>query len=141
MEELRFPVSIKLRLDWSELDPFGHINNVMYFKYLQASRIRYWEMLGLDILHSAQGIGPLLASTRCDFRKPLYYPGEITVQASITYIKNTSFGLTHQILNNQGEIAAEGQDVIVLFDYTRLEKVPVPEKLRSQVAEMEGRNL
>lgn len=140
MEEYRFPVSITLRLDWSELDTFGHINNVMYFKYLQASRITYWEKLGLDIVHSTQSIGPLLASTHCDFRQPLYYPGEITVQASIEFIKNTSFGIYHRILNGKGELAAEGRDVIVLFDYTKQEKALVPDTLRRQVEELEGRS-
>ena len=136
----RFPVSLDLRLDWSELDAFGHINNVMYFKYLQASRVNYWEKMGLAVLDQNVSIGPLLASTQCSFRKPLYYPGTIKIQVSVEFIKNTSFGLYHQILNEKGELAAEGHDVVVLYDYKTLEKVIVPDDLRAIIEALEGRS-
>lgn len=34
---------LNLRIDWSELDLFGHVNNVMYAKYMQASRVHFME--------------------------------------------------------------------------------------------------
>jgi acyl-CoA thioester hydrolase len=139
MNDFTFPVSTSIRLDWSEMDMFGHINNVMYFKYLQASRIAYWERIGMDRLFPEQRIGPSLAATRCDFRRPLHYPAVITVQVSIEFIRNTSFGLYHRVLDENGELAAEGHDVIVLFDYNRQEKVRFPDSLRRQVEELEGR--
>jgi len=37
-----FPSKLPIRIDWSEMDLFGHVNNVMYFKYIQASRVNYW---------------------------------------------------------------------------------------------------
>lgn len=140
MQDFTFPVSMKLRLDWSELDLFGHINNVMYFKYLQASRVNYWDKLGLDKLGGDQVLGPLLASTHCDFRKPLYYPGHIEIRASIEFMKNTSFGIYHRIINENGELAAEGHDVIVLFNYRLGEKVPIPGEIRKKIEELEGRS-
>lgn len=139
MQDFRFPSSLTLRLDWSELDMFGHVNNVMYFRYLQSSRVHYWELIGLDRMAPGKGTGPMLASTRCDFRQPLFYPGQITVQASIDFIGNTSFGVYHRILNNAGALAAEGHDVIVLFDYGRGEKMRIPEALRQQIELLEGR--
>ena len=138
--DFKFPVSLNLRLDWSELDAFGHINNVMYFKFLQASRVNYWEKMGLDVLDNNVGMGPLLADTRCSFRKPLYYPGNIKVQVSVEFIKNTSFGLYHQIFNEQGELAAEGHDVVVLYDFRAHEKVVVPQNIRAIIETLEGRN-
>ncbi len=139
MSDYKFPAQIQLRLDWSELDLFGHINNVSYFKYLQASRLNYWEQLGLTDWYKEKGIGPLLASTRCEFRKPLHYPGKITVHVSVTEMRNTSFALYHQILNESGELAAEGYDIVVLYDYRKGEKFSLPEALRAQVASIEGR--
>ncbi len=138
--EHAFPSRLELRLDWSELDLFGHINNVSYFKYLQASRLHYWERLGLTNWYAEKGIGPLLASTRCEFRKALHYPGKITVQVSVTEMRTTSFALYHQIMNERGELAAEGYDIVVLYDYRRAEKYPLPAELRAQVAALEGRS-
>src|ERR1041384_4107431 len=102
-----FPISLELRIDWSELDLFGHVNNVMYFKYLQASRIQCRQAMGIDQWLQEKGIGPMLASARCDFRKPLLFPGSITIGSSIEFIRNTSFGLFHRIWNERKELAAE----------------------------------
>src|SRR6478609_3752156 len=128
-----FPVKLELRLDWSEMDLFGHVNNVSYFKYVQASRVNYWEAIGLTNLYKETNIGAILASTACQFKKPLHFPGNITVQVRLDFLKNTSFGLKHQILNEQGEVAAEARDVMVMYDFTKNEKVEIPEGLRKKI--------
>lgn len=134
-----FPVKLPLRLDWSEMDLFGHINNVSYFKYIQASRVNYWESIGLTQLHNEMKLGPILASTSCSFLKPLFYPGDIVIEASVSFIKNTSFGIRHQILNSDNEIAATADDVIVLYDFIKSEKVAMPAELRQKIELQEGR--
>jgi len=125
-----FPVTLKLRLDWSEMDLFGHINNVMYFKYIQASRVNYWEHVGFMSRYFVEKIGPILVSSGCQFSKPLFYPDNITVEVRIEFIKTTSIGLHHRILNGKNEICAEAHDVIVLYDFHKNEKVAIPQELR-----------
>lgn len=133
-------MQLQFRLDWSEMDMFAHINNVSYFKYLQAARINYWEQIGLKTPHT-DGLGPMLASTGCQFRKPLFYPGNIIIDTSVQFIKNTSFGLLHRIYNADGELAAEGNDVVVLYDFLKHEKAQIPDWFRQKIAGVEGREL
>ena len=134
-----FPLKLPLRIDWSEMDLFGHVNNVAYFKYLQAARVNYWEVSGLAAMFGETKIGPILLSTSCQFMKPLVYPGNIVVESRIEFIKNTSFGIHHRILNGQNELAAEAHDVIVTFDFNKNEKVPVADDFRNAVEKIEGR--
>jgi len=134
-----YPVQLQLRIDWSEMDLFGHVNNVMFFKYIQASRVHYWETIRMTEYFTAQGIGPILASTQCHFRKPLFYPGMVTIKASVTFIKNSSFGIAHRLLNDQQELVAEAEDVIVTYDFKKQEKVPFPDDMRAVVAALEQR--
>ncbi len=134
-----FPVKLPLRIDWGEMDLFGHVNNVAYFKYIQASRVNYWEVSMLTKLFDERKIGPILLSTGCQFIKPLFYPGNIIIESRIEFIKNTSFGIHHRILNDRGEIAAEAHDVIVTYDFNKNEKVPVSEEFRRSVGVIEGR--
>jgi acyl-CoA thioester hydrolase len=138
MSEHRYPVSLPLRLDWSEMDMFGHINNVSYFKYIQASRVNYWEVCGFQKTFSESGVGPMLLSTGCRFILPLFYPGNIEVQASVSFIKNTSFGIHHRVLNDKGEVCAEAEDVIVCFDFRNNTKVSISESLRKSIEALEG---
>ena len=135
---VNYPAKLKLRLDWSEMDLFGHINNVAYFKYIQASRVNYWELIGLTKFHTETKIGPMLASSSCRFFKPLFYPGNIMVQASITNIGNTSFKMKHQILDINLSIAAEAEDVIVMYNFTEEEKALLPDEIRKKIMELEG---
>lgn len=137
-EQPKFPISLIIRIDWSELDLFKHVNNVAYFKYVQASRVNYWEHVGLAGLHQQLGIVPMLLSTQCRFIKPLFYPGNVMIKASVTYIKNSSFGLKHQLFNDKLELVAEAEDVVVLTDEKSGNKVSMPDDIRAKVTLIEG---
>ena len=138
LENNNFNVTLNLRLDWSEMDIFGHINNVMFMKFIQASRVNYWEKIGISGQFKETGIGPMLASTSCQFKKPLFYPGNITVEAKVISIGTTSFKLNHRILDQNGELAAIGEDVVVLFDFKRNEKVVIPEEIKKKIGKIEN---
>lgn len=140
-DHLHLPVELKLRIDWSELDLFGHVNNVAILKYVQAARVNYWELIGLMEQYETAQIGPMLASTSCEFRRPLFYPGDIIVRTGIESIGNTSFVLKHIILNENGEPAAEARDVVVVYDFVNGRKSPFSNELREAAERVEKRKL
>lgn len=125
--------ALTLRIDWSELDLFGHVNNVMFYKYIQAARVRFWEQIGLYDQFKNDGIAPLLASATIDFKKPLMYPGNVIIQYTPAFIKNTSFGLEYSLLNDKNEIVAFGRDTMVLYDFNKNEKLNIPDNLRENI--------
>lgn len=133
-----FPIKLQLRIDWSEMDLFGHVNNVAFFKYIQSSRVNYWEQTGLTKFFEENRLGPILASSACQFKKPLFYPDNITIEARVEFMKNTSFGIHHQIIDGHNEIAAEAHDVIVMFDFNKNEKIPIPEEFRKGIEKIEN---
>jgi len=140
IESIHFPVRLELRIDWAELDLFGHVNNVMFVKYAQAARVHYWDQIGLYQHFLATKQGPMVASVKCDFKKPMHYPGTAVVFSRMKYIKNTSFSLQHKIVDESGEITAEAEDVIVMFDFASNKKIPFPNELRKKVELLEGRS-
>lgn len=118
--------TIALRIDWSDMDMFGHVNNIAFFKYIQSSRVHNWEITGLSADFELKRIGPILLSCQCNFIKPLHYPGNVEVIAKVSFIKNTSFGLHHTLLGAEGDCVAEANDVMVMYNFNTLEKVPLP---------------
>lgn len=132
-------MELKLRIDWSEMDLFGHVNNVSYFKYVQAARVNYWEQIGLTRIHAVQNIGVMLASSACQFKQPLFYPGNVIIRSRMAFMKTTSFGFSHQLCNDKGELCGEAQDVMVLFDFTSHTKVALPDDIRKEVERLEQR--
>ena len=97
---------------------------------MQASRLRYCERLGLTSLNEDQKLSFLVASSRCDFKKPLYYPDKVVVKTSACWVKNTSFCLKHDLFDGKGELCGQGEDVLVLYDYASRKKIEVSQEMR-----------
>lgn len=116
-------MELDVRIDWSEVDIFGHVNNVMFAKYMQAARVYFMEELGIMKTYHEQKLGFMVAATNVVYLKPLFYPGSIKVKTLVKEIKNTSFILTHEIVDQSGQLAAKGEDVIVYFDFNKHEKI------------------
>jgi acyl-CoA thioester hydrolase len=132
-----FNTEIKIKLDWSEMDLFGHVNNVAYFKYIQAARVNYCELVGINTYRPEEKLSFAVAATNCQFKRPLYFPGEIVVKTKVAWIKNSSLQLDHVIANQNNEIVAEGTDILVLFDYAANAKVNVPVPVRKKIIDIE----
>lgn len=124
---------ITIRIDWSELDLFGHVNNVAFHKYAQAARLNYVDAIGLMELYKSQNIGFMVAETNCQFKKELLFPGNIHIQTQIDFVKNTSFSLQHIMANDNGEIVAIARDVLVVFDFNKKEKYPIPSFIKASL--------
>lgn len=122
-----------IRIDWSEIDLFGHVNNLAIMKYVQAARVKMLEKLHLMQLQSEQKKGPILASVECQFLKPLFYPGQVTIYSNIDLIKNTSFKIHHIIYNENNEVAAQADDIIVYYDFIKNKKLHIDDELRGRL--------
>ncbi|HEY5592813.1 MAG TPA: acyl-CoA thioesterase [Paludibacter sp.] len=131
-----FSLKLELRIDWSEIDLFGHVNNLSILQYVQSARVNYLEAIGLMPSNSEIKIGPILASTSCQFRKILFYPGNVTVCSKVDLIKNTSFRLLHEIRNDQDEISAEAHDIIVLYNFDKNSKLLISDQMKKRISDL-----
>jgi acyl-CoA thioester hydrolase len=132
-----FTTKLQLRIDWSELDVFGHVNNLEIMKYVQSARVNYLELVGLMQMQSEAKMGPILASVGCQFRKPLFFPGYVTVFSRVEYVKNTSFRIHHEVYNENDELAAEAHDIIVFYDFVKNVKRTIPDDVRVRIENLE----
>lgn len=128
------PFIIENDIEWAELDLFGHVNNVAFFFYVQKARLKFCEYLGLTSLNESGKNGFIVASSHCDFLKPLFYPGTIQLKVNVEAINNSSFVLQYQIINQHFELAANAKDVLVVFDYQKREKVLMDESIRKKLS-------
>ncbi len=112
---------------FSDLDPLGHVNNVVYLDYLQEARLRALIQIGYtEILQLRQ----VMAHQSIEFRRPIFYSTDpLTIEVWISSVGNTSYRMKYRILSEVGELAAEAESVMVCFDNDKA--VPIPDKLRS----------
>lgn len=131
-----YKLNLEIRIDWSDLDMYEHVNNVSYMRYLQSGRVNFWEASGIHNFYQNSNQGTMLVSTKCDFIKSLHYPGKAIIKTTLDFIGNTSFGIKHLILNEKQEICAEGNDVVVCFDFDKKKTFPVPDWLRERISQL-----
>lgn len=134
-----YPVVIQLPVAWGEMDAFNHVNNIVYFRYFESARIAYFEKLDLMAFMEQTGIGPILASTSCRYKIPLTYPDMLLVGAKVTKLAADRFTMNYAVASQHHQkIAAEGDGVIVSYDYRVNQKVPMPAELTRRITELEG---
>ncbi len=134
-----YPVVIQIPVAWGEMDAFGHVNNVVYFRYFESARIAYFRQLGLKQFLDQSAVGPILASIQCRFKFPLTFPDTLAVAARVTDIGADRFTMNHRIVSERhNRIAAEGDGVIVAYDYQLGQKASVPEDVRAAIMRIEG---
>jgi acyl-CoA thioester hydrolase len=134
-----FPLSIEIPVQWGDQDAFRHVNNTVYLRWFESSRIAHTQKLGLWELIETQGIGPILASTKIDYRRPLMFPETVRVGSKIVKVGRTSLTLEHRVVGLASKvIAAEGVAVVVLYDYKKAEPCPIPDAIRRAIEAIKG---
>jgi acyl-CoA thioester hydrolase len=137
-----YSVVIALPVQWGDQDAFAHVNNVVYFRWFESARIAYFRRIGLIAERDARNLGPILASTSCDYRRSIVFPDTVRVGIRATRIGRSSIGLEHRIVSEtQNAVAAEGTSTTVFYDYTAGCSHPVPDEVRQAIHELEGRVL
>ena len=97
------------RIDWSDLDLLGHVNNIAFSRFFQAARVEYCGHIGMNV-YLGMKTGPILAASRVQFTAQLFYPGEVRVFTRVKKAGRTSVVLEHALLDAHGTLAAFGED-------------------------------
>lgn len=133
-----YPVVIEIPVAWSDMDAFQHINNAVYFRYFESARLAYFERAGLLGYMEKTGIGPILASTRAKFIAAVTYPDTVSVGVRIVDFGEDRFTMAYRLASHKlGRVAAEGEGVIVSYNYPEKQKTPLPAEVKAMLLEIE----
>ncbi|HSF20016.1 MAG TPA: thioesterase family protein [Vicinamibacteria bacterium] len=133
-----FPVVIESSVAWGDMDAMGHVNNTVFFRYFESARIAYLERIGFLEEMKRSGIGPILASTSCNFRKPLVYPDTVWTGARADTIGEDRFVMRYRIVSESRQrVVADGEGLVVAYDYQNLKKAVLPDSVRGRIERME----
>lgn len=135
-KKLVHTVTIPIR--WGDMDALGHVNNTVYFRYMEQARIEWLSMLGC--LPDDRGFGPVIVNAHCTFKKPLKYPGQVEVCTYIGGAGRSSFE-TMQEMRCVGDgyaLYAEGGAKVVWVDPAAEKSVPLPEAIKLKLSELKA---
>ncbi len=123
---IRFPVRFR------DVDVLGHVNNAVYFTYMESARTEFWlHTFGKP---SLQDLSFIVAHAECDFKIPALFGNEIEVSVRTTSIRNSSFVWEYEIRNAKTlELFAAGKTIQVYYDYLNKKSMPVPPDVRARL--------
>ncbi|HSB25263.1 MAG TPA: acyl-CoA thioesterase [Burkholderiaceae bacterium] len=130
-KKLVFESVIPIR--WGDMDAMGHVNNTVYFRYMETSRIDWCRSIGCMPEQSKQG--PVIVNAYCSFIQQLRYPGDVLVKHHVTHVGRTSFDtfITMERADHPGTIWAEGGARMVWVDFVTNQSLALPDWLRQKI--------
>lgn len=131
MSDRKLVHSTRMQIRWGDMDAMGHVNNTVYFRYLEQARIEWFTEIGCD--PDPAGEGPVIINARCTFIRQLKYPGEIEVRTYACPAGNSSFDTIQEIrrVDTPDVLAAEGGAKIVWVNFPQEKSAPLPEYVRA----------
>ncbi len=135
MKELSvYPVIYDQKVAWGDMDAFGHVNNVQYYRYIESSRILYME--NVNIL--TPNIYTVVASSQCKYLKPVFYPDVMKVGFRVEEMRNIAFRIAYILWSEtQQQIVAAAEAVMVCVDKSTGLKCEIPNEVKSKIIELE----
>ena len=118
---------------WGDMDPMGHVNNTLYFRYLEIIRLEWLRALGLTLHSDAQG--PLIINAFCTFHRQVEHPGELLARMYVSDPGRSSFEswCTLERTDAPGVITTSGGATMVWTDYAAQKSLPMPDWFRRHV--------
>jgi acyl-CoA thioester hydrolase len=113
-------------LRWGDMDALGHVNNTVYFRYMEQARMEWLDGLAALGLGYVKGEGPVIVDASCTFREPLVYPGQVEVRMFLASPGRTSVGSYYELWKD-GRLHADGAARIVWIDLSTGRPAPLPE--------------
>ena len=131
-KKLVYEMIIPIR--WGDMDAMGHLNNGVYFRYLETVRIDW--MYKIDCVPAPQGVGPIIVNAFCNFHQQIVYPGDVLIKMYTSDPARTTFEswATMERTDAPGVICAAGGATTIWVDFQKQKAVEMPQWMRDIVS-------
>lgn len=128
IHELTMPIA------WGDMDALGHVNNAVYFKYMESARVGWLTKLGGALDPTQEGA--VIVNTFCNFYKQLTFPGDLRLKLYAANLGRSSFDtfVTIERADEPGVVYAAGGATLVWAQIAEGRSVPLPDAVRALVS-------
>jgi acyl-CoA thioester hydrolase len=132
MSEKKMLVHVeRIPIRWGDMDAMGHVNNTVYFRYMEQARISWFNALGVTA--GPEGEGPVIVNASCTFKRPFTYPGTVEVRTYAGKPGGSSIPtyIEMALEEDPATVYAEGAAVVVWMDFPNHKPIRVPDSIRA----------
>lgn len=117
---IKTPVQVR----FADCDIAGHIHNAVYLHYFESGRMNFFvSQLGTNWDWRAEGI--ILKKNTIVYHSPGQLD-QLIVEVACTHIGDSSFTLSYKVINQDNELRANGESVLVCMDYVQGKIISIP---------------
>ena len=120
-----------LEIRFRDIDALGHVNNAVYLTYLEQTRAKYLEQLGLRGSHPTT----ILVANEIDYLRPVVLHDTLEVKMRCLSIGHKSLKFEYQVYANS-QLAARAISTHVWFDFENNISVPVPPEAKAKLEQI-----
>lgn len=129
---------------FSDVDVYGHVNNVKYFEYYQEARIEFIRSLvpeggTMTLFEASSTERQVVARIDVDYRRPLLFrPEPYLVETWVTRIGTSSYDLACRIVDapgDDGTVYSNAEVRLVAFDLTTQRSRPLGDLERQRLVD------
>ena len=126
--------TLVIPMRWGDMDALGHVNNTVYFRYMEEARMAWLDDIGVRA--GPAGQGPVVVHVACTFQIPFVHPGHVVARHYATAVGRSSVDTRVEMAREDapGRICAHGTARIVWVDFASGRSTPLPEALRARLA-------
>ena len=133
-----FPVSIPVKVRFRDIDAFGHVNNAVYFTYMEVARVEYITHVGLRTSDMPRPFF-IVAAAACQYKAPIQLNTALTLKVRVSRLGKSSFDMEYHFVDEtSGQLLATGHTTQVIYDYVDQHSVPMPDEWRKIFSDFEG---
>lgn len=130
MTDTNKPVSfsVPIELRFADLDAYGHVNNAIYFTFLETARTKLFHDKFIEFM--AQSLLFLVVKAECEYKLPIDLKDQVIVTLEMVRVGNSSFDIDYKLHNGSGKTFATAKTVMVCYDGKAQKPVRIPESFK-----------
>jgi len=129
MDQRKLVHTQRIEIRWGDMDAMGHVNNTVYFRYMEQARINWFESL-VPRGAAWRTMSIVIVNASCNFKKPINYPGMVEVRVFAGAPGGSSVPTYYELLV-ESELYADGAATVVFVDPQKQKPMRIPEEIRS----------
>lgn len=133
-EDIRLVHTETMVMRWGDMDAMMHVNNTVYFRYMEQARIGWIETWGVGTT-AMDAEGPVIANASCQFKRPLKYPGGVEVRVYAGRIGRSSLPTFYEMrrTDDPETIYAAGAALFVWLNNVTGKPAAFPDTVRRRL--------
>jgi len=121
----------RIPIRWGDMDAMGHVNNTVYFRYMEQARIGWFDAL-VPEEEAWKSTGIVIANASCNFKKPINYPGTVEVRVFVGPPGGSSVPTYYEMRVDE-LVYADGAATVVFIDMAKQKAVRIPDAIRRRL--------